>query len=90
MGNEERLGQAVKAFMEAERFAASASTREDLAGVEEGYWIAFNGLKCSKVDSHRKICAQCLEAIARILDGEGRPAAADDLRKKAAAYRRHL
>lgn len=80
--------EAVKTFAEAKRFEALASTREDLAGVEESYWTAFNKLKGSPSAEHRITCAECLEAVARILDSEGRRAAADGLRMRAEAYRR--
>lgn len=85
---DKELQEGIKAFEEALRYGAMASTREDLAGVEENYWIAFNRLKGSPVEEHRNICALCLEAVAHILDGEGRPSAADDLRRQAASLRR--
>lgn len=85
---DKELQEGIKAFEEALRYGAMASTREDLAGVEENYWIAFNRLKDSPVEEHRNICALCLEAVARILDTEGRPGAADDLRRQAAPLRK--
>ncbi|OPX93401.1 MAG: hypothetical protein A4E62_00889 [Syntrophorhabdus sp. PtaU1.Bin002] len=85
----EELQEGVRAFEEALRYDRLASTREDLAGVEETYWIAYNRLKDSPVEEHRLICAQCLEAVAHILDMEGRIHAGDDLRQQAQAFRKH-
>lgn len=85
---EREFTEAIKAFAEARRFEALASTREDFAGVEESYWIAFNKLKGLPLAEHRNMCAKCLEAVARILNSEGRRAAADGLRMRAEAYRR--
>ena len=86
---DKELQEGIRAFEEALKYGALASTREDLAGVEENYWIAFNRLKDSPVEEHRNICAICLEAVARILDGEGRAGASDDLRRQAEAFRKH-
>ncbi len=88
MTSEKELKEAARAIDDARRYAAAATTREDIVGVEESYWIAFNLLKDSPREEHRNICAECLEAVARILDSEGRPAAADDLRKRAEVYRK--
>ncbi len=84
----EEIQAGLKAYGEALRFAACASTQEDRAGVEESYWIAFNKLRESPLEEHRLICAECLEAVARMLAGEGRRAAADDLRMQAATFRK--
>lgn len=88
MTKEEDITEGIKAYGEALLFAAGAATREDLAGVEENYWIAFNRLRESPVEEHRIICAECLEAVARILDGEGRRAAGNDLRRQAETFRK--
>lgn len=85
---DKELQEGIRAFEEALKYGSLASTREDLAGVEENYWIAFNRLKDSPVEEHRNICAICLEAVARILDGEGRPGAALDLRAQAEKLRK--
>lgn len=85
---DEKIRGAIRTFEEAKRHEALASTREDLAGVEENYWIAFNQLKDSPAREDRDICAECLEAVARILDSEGRRAAADGLRMRAQGYRK--
>ena len=87
MIREEEMKQGMVAYKDALRFAAGASTREDLAGVEESYWIAFNKLRESPLEEHRLICAECLEAVARILEGEGRTDAAGDLREQAMTFR---
>ena len=87
---DKELQEGIRAFEDALKYGALASTREDLAGVEENYWIAFNRLKGSPVEEHRNICALCLEAVARILSGEGRPGAADDLRRQAEALRKNV
>ncbi len=86
---DKELQEGIRAFEDALKYGALASTREDLAGVEENYWIAFNRLKGSPVEEHRNICALCLEAVARILNGEGRQVAADDLRRQAEALRKN-
>lgn len=78
----------MEAYRDALRFAAGVSTREDLAGVEESYWIAFDKLRESPLEEHRLICAECLEALARILDGEGRRDAGNDLREQAGTFRK--
>ncbi len=88
MTRDEEIRYGMEAYRDALRFAAGASTREDLAGVEESYWIAFSKLKGSPLEEHRVICAECLEAVARILDGEGRRDAGNDLREQAATFRR--
>lgn len=88
MTKDEEIQDGLKAYAEALRFAAVAATREDLAGVEERYWIAFNRLRESSLEAHRLICAQCLEAVARMLDSEGRRAAGNDLRAQAEAFRK--
>lgn len=88
MTTDREIHEGIIAFEEALRFAAAASTREDLAGVEENYWIAFNKLRESPVEEHRLICSRCLQAVASILDGEGRPGAGDDLRRQAEAFRK--
>ena len=85
---DEKTREAIRTFEEAKKHEALASTREDLAGVEENYWIAFNLLKDSPDREDRDMCAKCLEAVARILDSEGRQAAADGLRMRAEAYRK--
>lgn len=89
MTKEEELKEGVRAFHEALQYDRLASTREDLVYVEESYWIAYNRLKDSPVEEHRLICAQCLEAVAHILDMEGRVHAGDDLRRQAQAFRKH-
>jgi hypothetical protein len=88
MTRDEEIQYGIQAYRDALRFAAGASTREDLAGVEESYWIAFNKLRESPLEEHRLICAECLEAVARILDGEGRRDAGNDLREQAEAFRK--
>ncbi|MDD3845872.1 MAG: hypothetical protein PHC90_05865 [Syntrophorhabdaceae bacterium] len=88
MARDEEIDCGIKAYGEALLFASVASTREDLAGVEESYWIAFNKLRGSPLEEHRLICAECLEAVARILDGEGRRGAGDDLRRQAETFRK--
>ncbi len=88
MTRDEEIRYGMKAYKDALRFAAGASTREDLAGVEESYWIAFNKLRESPLEEHRLICAECLEAVARILDGEGRRDAGNDLREQAETFRK--
>jgi len=88
MTTDKEVSEGIKAYGEALLFASAASTREDLAGVEENYWIAYNKLRDSSVEEHRLICAECLEAVARILDGEGRLSAGDDLRRQAEEYRK--
>ena len=88
MTTDKEVSEGIKAYGEALLFASVASTREDLAGVEENYWIAYNKLRDSPVEEHRLICAECLEAVARILDGEGRLSAGDDLRRQAEGYRK--
>jgi len=88
MTRDEEIRYGMEAYRDALRFAAGASTREDLAGVEESYWIAFNKLRESPLEEHRRICAECLEAVARILDGEGRRDAGDDLREQAETFRK--
>ncbi len=45
MTRDEEIRYGMEAYRDALRFAAGASTREDLAGVEESYWIAFNKLR---------------------------------------------
>ena len=87
---DERERRGLQAFTDAEHFAGLAATHEDLVYVEENYRIAFDNLKDSPVPEHRRICAQCLEAVARILDGEGRRDAGNDLRQQAEAYRKSL
>ena len=89
MTKEEELQEGVRAFEEALQYDRLASTREDLVYVEESYWIAYNRLKDSPVEEHRLICAQCLEAVAHILDMEGRVHAGDDLRRQAQAFRKY-
>ena len=88
MTTDEELKHGLEAYKDALRFAAGASTREDLAGVEESYWVAFNKLRESPLAEHRLICAECLEAVARILDGEGRRDTAGDLRDQAMTFRK--
>jgi hypothetical protein len=88
MTRDEEIQYGIKAYGEALLFGSMASTREDLAGVEENYWIAFNKLRESPLEDHRLICAECLEAVARILDGEGRRDAASDLRDQADTFRK--
>jgi len=88
MTRDEEIRYGMEAYGDALRFAAGASTREDLAGVEESYWIAFNKLRESPLEEHRLICAECLEAVARILDGEGRRDAGNDLREQAETFRK--
>ncbi len=85
---DDHVRRGLQAFKDAEHFAGLAATHEDLVYVEENYRIAFNDLKDSPVPEHRRICAQCLEAVARILDGEGRRDAGNDLRQQAEAYRK--
>lgn len=87
---EKEMKEGIQTFQEALKYDGLASTREDLAGVEEAYWIAFNLLKDSPAEEHRLICARCLEAVARILDGEGRRGAAEDLRKQAETFRKQV
>lgn len=87
---EKGFKEGIQTFQEALKYDGLASTREDLAGVEETYWIAFNLLKDSPEKEHRLICAQCLEAVAHILDGEGRKSAADDLRLQAEKFRKKV
>ena len=88
MTGDEAIECGIKAYGEALLFASMASTREDLAGVEESCWIAFNKLRESPLEEHRLICAECLEAVARILDGEGRRDAGNDLRDQAETFRK--
>ncbi|OPY01358.1 MAG: hypothetical protein A4E60_01732 [Syntrophorhabdus sp. PtaB.Bin047] len=88
MTRDEEIRCGMEAYRDALWFAAGASTREDLAGVEESYWIAFNKLRESPLEEHRLICAECLEAVARILDGEGRRDAGNDLREQAEVFRK--
>ena len=88
MTKDEETAYGIRAYGEALLFASTASTREDLAGVEENYWIAFNKLRESPLEEHRLVCAECLEAVARILDGEGRRDSANDLRGQAETFRK--
>lgn len=88
MMKDEEIQAGLKAYGEALRFAACASTQEDRAGVEENYWIAFNKLRESPLEEHRLICSECLEAVARMLDSEGRRAAGNYLRTQAETFRK--
>jgi len=88
MKRDEEIRYGMEAYRDAVRFGAGASTREALAGVEESHWIAFNKLRESPLEEHRLVSAECLEAVARILDGEGRRDAAGDLREQARTFRK--